>query len=158
VPCPARTIWKPPVFTADSWEGLRDITTGIISEGYYAFRNIIFVRIMKFGLLFINNGHQDMYLPIFCKDRELAYSVLNDAMKKWVESEKRDHWNYATSFHRIVDKLGTERRGTGPHDCPLFLSLEAVSQQCFGGVDSACKDADYIFAVDFENQKIVTLK
>jgi hypothetical protein len=113
---------------------------------------------MKFGLLFINNGHREMYLPVFCEDRELAYSVFTDAMKKWSETEEKDHGYYATSFHLIADKLGTERRGTGPYDCTIFLSPEAVSEQCFGGEESACKDADYIFAVDFENEKIVTLK
>jgi hypothetical protein len=115
-------------------------------------------QIMRFGLLFINNGYQDMYLPIFCEDRELAYSVLEDALKKWGETKKRDSSSDAISFHSMADKLGTERRGTGPRDCPLFLSLEAVSQQCFGGIDSACEDAAYIFAVDLENLKIITLK
>ena len=79
-------------------------------------------------------------------------------MKNCGETKIKDHGHYARSFHLIADKLGTERRGTGPDDCPIFLSPEAVSQQCFGGVDSACEDADYIFAVDFENEKIVTLK
>lgn len=111
----------------------------------------------KFGLLFIH-VHRDMYLPIFCEDRELAYSVLIDAMKKCGDSKTNDNGHYARAFHLIADKLGKERRGTGPDDCPIFLSPEAVSEQCFGGVDSACKDAVYIFAVDFENERIVTMK
>jgi len=113
---------------------------------------------MAFGLLFLNNEHQEMYLPVFCGDRELAYSVFVDAMKTCGETKKRYREEEASSFFQRADTLGKERRGTGPGDCPIFIGPEAVSEQCFGGVDSACKNAVYIFAADFEKQKIVTLK
>jgi hypothetical protein len=112
----------------------------------------------KFGLLFINNRHQEMYLPVFCGDRELAYSVFVDAMKSCTMTEKNERDRVARSFFQIADTLGKERRSTGPDDCPIFLSPEAVSEQCFGGVDSACKNAVYIFAADFEKGEIVTVK
>jgi hypothetical protein len=72
---------------------------------------------MAFGLLFTTDGHQDRYLPVFCGDRELAYSVFVDAMKTCEKRGERDRVGELLSFYPIVEKLGKERRGTGPV-CP----------------------------------------
>lgn len=108
---------------------------------------------MGIGLLFINNGHQDMYLPIFHEDREYAFSVLTDSMKKWSETEKRSKRQDSIVFYEIADTLGKERSVSH-----IFLGPEAASQQCLGGVEYACEHALYIFAVDFDEKKIITLK
>jgi len=113
---------------------------------------------MAFGLLFTTDGYLELYLPVFCGDRELAYSVFVDAMKTCEKKGERDRVGELLSFYHIVEKLGKERRGTGPDDCPIFLGPEAVSEQCFGGVESACEDAVYIFAADFEKGEIVRVK
>ncbi len=107
---------------------------------------------MGLGLLFINNGHQDMYLPIFQEDREFVFSVLTDAMKKWGETEKKSQLTFTSTFYRIADTLGKER------DSSFFIGPEAVSEQCLGGEEYACKNALYIYAVDFKEKRIITMK
>lgn len=108
---------------------------------------------MGIGLLFINNGHHDMYLPIFNEKRELVLSVLTDAVKKWGEPDRKSQERDSIDFYQIADALGRQRSGSH-----LFLGAEAVSPQCLGGVESACEDALFIFAVDFEKRKIIALK
>jgi hypothetical protein len=108
---------------------------------------------MKIGLLFVNNGHQDMYLPIFHEDREFVLSVLTDAMKKWEANERKSFRKASIEFFEIVDDLGRERSRS-----QRFLGSEAASEQSLGGVEYACKNALYVFSADFEAKKIVTLK
>lgn len=108
---------------------------------------------MGLGLLFINNGHQDMYLPIFQEDRMFVFSVLTDAMKKLGETEKKSQNRDSIVFYEIADTLGRERS-----DSHIFLGPEAVSEQCLGGEEYACKNALYIYAVDFKEKRIITMK
>ncbi len=109
---------------------------------------------MGIGLLFINNGHQDMYLPIFHEEREYAFSVLVDAMKECGNREVKPHSHASLIFFEIANELG--RKGTNKSH--LWIGPEAVSYQCLDGVESACQDALYIFAADFDEKKIITLK
>ena len=109
---------------------------------------------MGIGLLFINNGHQDMYLPIFHEDREYAFSVLVDAMKEYGNMEVEPHSHPALIFFEIANELG--RKGTNKSH--LWIGPEAVSDQCLGGVEHACQDALYIFTVDFNEKEIITMK
>lgn len=104
---------------------------------------------MGIGLLFVNNGHQDLYLPIFHENREVGLSVLTDALKKIDEAQKSS----SAAYFVIADNLGRER--TGAH---LFIGPEAVSEQCLGGREHACKEALFIFAVDFSAKKVIALK
>ena len=112
------------------------------------------------GLLFINSGIQDLYLPIFHNDRNFALSVLTDAMKIWSSKEREiplfpscAFQKSSCEFYEIADDLGKERSKS-----PIFIGPEAVSDQCLGGVEYACKHASYIFFVDFWNRKIETIK
>ena len=109
---------------------------------------------MGIGLLFINNGIQEMYLPIFQEDREFVLSVLTDAMKKMDGVEGKSPFEQPRAFYEIADDLGRERLN-GAH---LFIGPEAVSEQCLSGVEDACQRALYIFSVDFAGKKIVVLK
>ena len=108
---------------------------------------------MGIGLLFINNSHQDMYLPIFHEDREFVSSILLEAMKKWEETDTKSHRRDSVLFYEIADNLGKERSCSH-----IFIGPEAASQVCLGGVEYACKNSLYIFSVDFKNKKIITLK
>ncbi|WP_321505674.1 hypothetical protein [uncultured Methanoregula sp.] len=94
-----------------------------------------------------------MYLPIFQDDRVFVFSVLTDAMKKWGEIEKKSQRRDPTVFYEIADTLGKERSRSH-----IFLGPEAVSEQCLGGKEYACKNALYFFAVDFKEKKIIPLK
>ncbi|MCK9581858.1 MAG: hypothetical protein M0Q92_15620 [Methanoregula sp.] len=109
---------------------------------------------MGIGLLFVNNGVQEMYLPIFHEDREFVLSVLTDAMKKMGRVEGKSPYHQSRVFYEIADDLGRERL-KGAH---LFIGPEAVSEQCLGGVEDACQQALYIFSVDFDNREIVKVK
>jgi hypothetical protein len=84
---------------------------------------------MGMGLLFINKGHQDMYLPIFNEDRELVLSVLTEAMKKMDDVEVKSPERQSRAFYDIADNLGLKKSGA-----EVFLGPEAASEICLGGV------------------------
>ncbi len=94
-----------------------------------------------------------MYLPIFNEDRELVLSVLTEAMKKLDDVEVKSPEQQSRAFYEIADDMGRQRSSKG-----IFLGPEAASEQCLGGVEYACKNALFIFAVDFNEKRIVTLK
>lgn len=106
------------------------------------------------GLLLIDNGHQQMYLPVFCADRELVHVVLCDAMNEWSGKEQQSRRNSAVAFFGIADDLGRERFGC--EGC--FIGPEAVSALGCGNEEDAVSRAGYVFAADFEGKQIVTVK
>jgi SLT domain-containing protein len=108
---------------------------------------------MPCGLLFINNGYHDMYLPIFHTDRAFALSVLEDSMKQvFEEKELYPGENISLKFYRIACNGGKIRR-----ENYLSIGAEAVPQFCTP-MEEELRNALYIFAPDFENRTIVTVK
>jgi len=97
------------------------------------------------GLLLIDNGHQKMYLPVFCTDRELAYAVLCDAMDEWSRMDRDSPWRDAVAFYEIAERLGRER--TGCDGC--FIGPEAVGKG---------EDERFVFEADFPKQRIVPVR
>ncbi len=141
--------------TGREWAGLIDMGREELLQKGLVLRKITPVRFfMGIGLLFINNGNQDMYLPIFHEDRDYAFSVLTDAMKECGGRVVIPHSHSALIFFEIANDLGRKKKD-GPH---FWIGAEAVSDQCLGGEERACQDELYIFAADFGKKKIITLK
>ena len=101
------------------------------------------------GILVINNRDQIHYLPIFHEDREFAYSVLTEAMDRWKSIERKGSSFDSADFYGIADAIGRERSKS-----PIFIGPESVYET----LDSIISNESYVFAVDFEERKIVVVK
>ena len=93
---------------------------------------------------------RELYLPIFYEDREFVNSVLIDAMNAWKLLETKRSYRSLEDFFTIADSLGRKRSRSH-----LFIGMESVPYET---PDSIIRDAAYVFGVDFENQKIVSMK
>lgn len=92
----------------------------------------------------------DRTLPVFCADRELVYSVLKDAMDRWVSEAKPGKWNEPGNFYQYANGLGKAR--TNSH---LFIGPESIP---YVTPEQAIRDAGYVFLIDYINGKIETVK
>jgi len=117
--------------------------------------NEIYGNNMKNGILvikkFIQYTIQELYLPIFHEDRDFVNSVLSDAMIMWKRYEKTNSQDDNNrEYFIIADAIGRERLKSD-----LFIGFESIPYE---KPESIINHASYVFRVDFENQKIVTLK
>lgn len=100
---------------------------------------------MSAGLFLHQNYHQQMYLPIFCADRELVFDILCVAMDAWKKREQHTPRDDAFDFYMIAEQLGRTR--TGCEGC--FIGPEAVRYS---------DEAQYVFTADYENGRIVRIR
>jgi hypothetical protein len=103
--------------------------------------------------MFRGRTHTELFLPIFNKDRTFVYSVLTDAMERWKLREKKDSPDPAREFYDIANAIGMERSKTS-----VFIGPEAIWIGSPLSLEEAIANWPYVFTVDFENEKIVTLK
>ena len=94
---------------------------------------------------------REMYLPIFHADRAVAYSILTDALEQWKLREKKDSSDPRWDFYLIAEALGRERL----NGHLIFIGVES---EWYESLESVINDRPFVFTVDFENEKIVTLK
>jgi hypothetical protein len=116
---------------------------------------------MKGGMLYIKEiaskgmpferTFRELYLPILHADRAVAYSILTDAMEQWKLRERKDSSDPKWDFYLIADALGKERL----NGSLIFIGIES---EWYDSLEQALKDRSFVFTVDFENEKIVTLK
>jgi hypothetical protein len=110
---------------------------------------------MHVGLLFVKKTRdggniQELYLPIFHENREQVHSILIDAMDSWELRKNEVSFYPLQDFFSIVETLGRER--TRSH---LFIGPESVP---FETLQTAIRDRPFVFTVDFERKKIISLK
>ena len=105
---------------------------------------------MSRGILVINKRDQTLYLPIFHNDREFAYSVLTETMERWKPRETKSPFKDGVDFYEIADAIGRGRSKSH-----LFIGPESIPYET---PDSIISNASYVFAIDFEEGKIVVVK
>jgi hypothetical protein len=97
------------------------------------------------------DGNKELFLPIFNEDRVFVYSVLTDSLERWKRREKKHSVNPFKEFYDIANALARERK----NEFPVFIGPEAITYE---SLESVINDRPFVFTVDFENEKIVTLK
>ena len=112
------------------------------------FCNSFFFKFNIYLLVLKKNSGEDLLLPVFHEVRDIAFSVLVEAMEKWKNRRVNDSKDPA-EFYRIAVDLGKERWGSH-----CFIGPEAVWAK---SLKSAVGDAAYAFRVDLESQLISAL-
>jgi hypothetical protein len=102
------------------------------------------------GILVINTRDQTLYLPIFHDDRDFAYCVLTETMERWKPRETQSPFNDGVDFYEIADAIGREKSKSH-----IFIGPESIPYET---PDSIISHASYVFAVNFEDRKIVIMK
>lgn len=111
---------------------------------------ILFVKKIIYEHTILEQTIQELFLPIFHEDREFVYSVLTDAMEKWKPKTGDDSFSSVQDFYEIADAIGQQRSNSH-----LFIGPESIP---FETLDSIIKNQPYVFTVDYENRKIVSMK
>ena len=104
---------------------------------------------MTRGVLVIRGAAKVLYVPVFDEDKDRAYTVLMEAMKRWESPGRKDPFYDRLDFYELADRMGKEQSGSHRFLGPEFVPFVPDEVFC---------DAAYVFTVDFDGRRIIVVK
>ena len=105
---------------------------------------------MSRGVVILENANQTLYLPVFHKNRNFVYEVLTNAILQLKPGEKEGRFHQGTDFFEMADAIGRDKSGSD-----LFIGPESIPYETPASIIAT---AEFVFAVNFQDRKIVIVK